>query len=170
VRSNLFIPARIRWLLPATRRLSDFLRREKVDVIISTGPPHTVHLIAARVSKRFSIPWIADFRDPWTGIDYFDKLALTPVARRLHQRLEYKILTQASSVITVSPFLQKMLEGISKRKIHVITNGFDEENFIHTRAAPDERFTIVHMGMLGGARRARWRWTVARFIRSLAIL
>lgn len=159
VRSNLFIPdARIGWLIPATRRLNTFLQQEKIDAIISTGPPHTVHLIASKVSKKFSIPWLADFRDPWTGIDYFDKLALTAAARRLHQRLEYRILTQADSVITVSPFLQKMLEGISHRKVHVITNGFDEENFLHKRPAPDARFTIVHMGMLGGARDHRIFW------------
>ncbi|MBT1688172.1 glycosyltransferase family 4 protein [Dawidia soli] len=159
IRSNLFIPdARIGWLIPAKRRLNTFLRQESVDAIISTGPPHTVHLIAASVSKKFSIPWLADFRDPWTGIDYFDKLALTSAARRLHQRLEYRTLTQADSVITVSPFLQKMLEGISHRKVHVITNGFDEENFIHKRPAPDTRFTIVHMGMLGGARDHRIFW------------
>jgi glycosyltransferase involved in cell wall biosynthesis len=158
-RSNLFIPdARIGWLLPATWRLNAFLRQEKVDAIISTGPPHTVHLIAARVSQKFSIPWLADFRDPWTGIDYFEKLALTFAARRLHQRLEYRILTQASSVVTVSPFLQRMLEGISNRKVHVITNGFDEENFLHKGSATDTRFTIVHMGMLGGARDHRIFW------------
>jgi glycosyltransferase involved in cell wall biosynthesis len=159
VRSNLFIPdARIGWFIPATRRLNAFLRQEKVDAIISTGPPHTVHLIASKVSKKFSIPWIADFRDPWTGIDYFDKLALTAAARRLHRRLEYRTLTQADSVITVSPFLQKMLEEISHRKVHVITNGFDEENFLHERPAADARFTIVHMGMLGGARDHRIFW------------
>jgi glycosyltransferase involved in cell wall biosynthesis len=159
VRSNFFIPdARVGWLFPATRRLRAFLQHNKVDAIISTGPPHTVHLIAAQISKQFSIPWLADFRDLWTDIDYFDKLTLTPMARRLHQRLERRILTQAHGVITVSPLMQKMLEGICHRKVHLITNGFDEENFSYARPATDAQFTIVHMGMLGGARDHRIFW------------
>jgi glycosyltransferase involved in cell wall biosynthesis len=153
IRSNFFIPdARVFWLIPAVKRLRRLLRTEPFDVIISTGPPHTAHLIAARISKQYNIPWLADFRDPWTGIDYFEKLSLTPAAYKLHQRLERAVLTSAHTVVTVSPAFRKNLENASGRAIRVITNGFDEENFLQADTPVDTRFTIVHMGMFGGAR------------------
>jgi len=153
IRSNFFIPdARVFWVIPAVKRLRRFLRTAHIDAIISTGPPHTAHLIATRIHKQYDIPWLADFRDPWTGIDYFEKLSLTPPALRLHQRLERSVLTTADTVITVSPFFRKNLEGISGKNIHVITNGFDEENFLLADTPLDTKFTIVHMGMYSGAR------------------
>ena len=63
-------------------------------------PSHSMHLIAKTMSEEFNIPWIADFRDPWTGIEYFEKLPLLPFARRVHQKLEQKILTSCNQVIT----------------------------------------------------------------------
>jgi hypothetical protein len=159
VRSNLFIPdARVLWILPSIIKLYPFLRRNKVDAIISTGPPHTVHIIAKRLSKLFGIPWLADFRDPWTKIDYFEKLDLSPLARKIHQRLEHRVLTTADCVVTVSPFLAGELEKLSSRKVHVLTNGFDEDNFPKMPSMLDRKFTIVHMGMLGEARNHAIFW------------
>jgi hypothetical protein len=159
IRSNLFIPdARVLWILPAIIKLYPFLRGNKIDAIISTGPPHTVHIIAKRLSKMFGVPWLADFRDPWTKIDYFEKLDLSPLARRIHQRLEHRVLTTADCVVTVSPFLAGELEKLSNRKVHVLTNGFDEENFPAILSIPDKQFTVVHMGMLGEARNHAIFW------------
>src|SRR5690606_2341994 len=86
IRGNFFIPdARMFWIKPSANFIIDYLKQHKVDAIVSTGPPHSCHLIALNVKKKTNIPWIADFRDPWTGIDYFDNLMLTPIAKWLHR-------------------------------------------------------------------------------------
>jgi glycosyltransferase involved in cell wall biosynthesis len=159
IRSNFFIPdARILWTIPSLFKLSKFLKTGAVDVIISTGPPHTAHVIAHRLSKKFNIPWLADFRDAWTKIDYFEKLKLSSIARKIHQKWERKILTAADCVVTVSPYHANELSKIAKRQVNVITNGFDEDHFSNSPQAHDEKFTIVHTGMLSESRNHAIFW------------
>jgi glycosyltransferase involved in cell wall biosynthesis len=153
IRSNIFIPdARILWAIPSFFKLSAFLQKEKVHAIISTGPPHTAHIIGRLISRRFNIPWLVDFRDPWTKIDYFDKLNLSNISRGIHERLERNILRSADCVVTVSPYHANELSKISNSKVNVITNGFDEEDFSTLFNADDKRFSIVHTGMLSESR------------------
>lgn len=158
IRSNFFIPdARILWTIPSLLKLNKFLKAEKIDAIISTGPPHTAHVIAHRLSRKFNIPWLADFRDAWTKIDYFEKLNLSRVARMIHEKWERKILTAADCIVTVSPYHANELHKISKREVHVITNGFDEP-FPSLPQAYDEKFTVVHTGMLSESRNHAIFW------------
>lgn len=153
IRSNFFIPdARVFWAIPSIIELRKFFRTTKVDAIVSTGPPHTAHIIANNLSRKFNIPWLADFRDGWTKNDYFEKLNLSYIARKIHERWEYRVLTAANCVVTVSPYHANELKKIAKRSVHVITNGFDEDDFPSTPTVVDEKFTIVHTGMLSGAR------------------
>ena len=103
IRGNFFIPdARKYWVKRSVKRLSSFLRENHVDAIISNGTPHSCHLIGMKLKRKFNIPWLADFRDPWTKVDYFDDLKLTSLARRKHYRLEYNVLENADVVTTVS--------------------------------------------------------------------
>ena len=103
IRSNFFIPdSRVLSVFSSKRMLRKRLRKNDIDLIISTGPPHSMHLIAKTMSEKFNIPWIADFRDPWTGIEYFEKLPLLSFARKAHQRLEQKVLRSCDQLITVS--------------------------------------------------------------------
>jgi glycosyltransferase involved in cell wall biosynthesis len=100
-----------------------------VDAIISTGPPHSVHLIARKLRKKFNMPWLADFRDPWSEIDYLERFRLTKPAWWLQKKLEKKVLYEADEVVTVSPSWADDLERIGNRKVRVITNGFDRADF-----------------------------------------
>ena len=94
IRGNLFIPdARCGWVKPSVKYLKEYLKEHPVDAIISTGPPHSMHLIAMKLKEELGIPWIADFRDPWTEIDYYNDLHLTRCADRKHHRLEREVLT-----------------------------------------------------------------------------
>ncbi|MFZ2431302.1 MAG: glycosyl transferase family 1, partial [Lutibacter sp.] len=78
IRANYFIPdARKYWVKPSTAYLRKYLKSNKIDVVITTGPPHSMHLIGLNLKKELNIKWIADFRDPWTEIDYFQQLPLT---------------------------------------------------------------------------------------------
>ena len=99
LRGNLFIPdARCWWIKPSVHYLKNYLKEHPVDAIISTGPPHSMHLIAKALHKKFNIPWIADFRDPWTDIDFYTDLKLTRYADRKHHRLEKVALDGALEV------------------------------------------------------------------------
>ncbi|MBQ3521911.1 MAG: glycosyl transferase family 1, partial [Bacteroidales bacterium] len=96
IRGNLFIPdPRILWVAPSVRFLKKYLKENPVDAIVSTGPPHSMHLIAKKLSKSTDIPWLADFRDPWTGIFYFKHLGLSKFAYRRHRKLEQSVLNNA---------------------------------------------------------------------------
>ena len=93
IRGNFFIPdARKFWIKPSVKTLSNFLIKHPVDIIISSGPPHSSHLIAKKLKSKFNIPWVSDFRDPWTNIDYYKELKLTKWADQKHKVLEKDVL------------------------------------------------------------------------------
>jgi glycosyltransferase involved in cell wall biosynthesis len=126
IRGNVFIPdARKFWIRPSIDFLVDYLRDHPVDAIISTGPPHSMHLIARGVKRKTGIPWIADFRDPWTNIDFYNELQLSGWADRKHHRLEKSVVTEADRVVVVGNVMREEFEVISGRKVDVITNGYD---------------------------------------------
>ena len=159
LRSNFFIPdARMWWIQPSVKYLTNYLEKNPVEAIISTGPPHSLHIIGKEVSKTLNIPWLADFRDPWTNIDYFKELSLLPFAKEKHEKLEREVLTEATRVVTVSPTWAKELAEIGSREVDVITNGFDEQDFAQTEIRLDEKFTIVHPGMFSRARNHESFW------------
>ena len=149
VRGNLFIPdPRFLWIAPSARFLKRYLREHPVDAIISTGPPHSMHLIAKRVSKATGIRWVADFRDPWTQIFYFKHLHLGKFAESKHENLEQKVLDSCNRVVVVSPQMQRDFRRMTTTRVELVTNGFDESDFM-TPAAPLEPgyFYIVHTGL-----------------------
>ncbi|HMC96635.1 MAG TPA: glycosyltransferase, partial [Flavobacteriales bacterium] len=149
IRGNFFVPdARRFWIRPSVRYLTDHLRSSPVDVIISSGPPHSLHLIAHALHKRTSIPWIADFRDPWTTMDYYRELHLTRWADRRHHRLEERVVKEASAVVVVGPVMKKEFEDKYGRHVDVITNGFDTTEAALGAVALDPKFTLVHVGGL----------------------
>lgn len=159
IRSNFFIPdARMWWIKPSITYLKDYLAKDPVDAIISTGPPHSLHMIAKELKAELGIPWLADFRDPWTNIDYFKELTLLPSAKEKHERLEKEVLTQADRVVTVSPTWAKELEALGNGKVNTITNGYDTSDFGSSPTKLDTKFTIVHPGMFSKARNHEVFW------------
>ncbi|HPF91315.1 MAG TPA: glycosyltransferase [Flavobacteriales bacterium] len=159
VRSNFFIPdARVWWVKPSVRYLKAYLRDHPVDAIISTGPPHSMHLIAMALKKSTGLPWIADFRDPWTGIDFYGQLSLTKWADRRHHRLEREVLTTADRVVTVSWSWAKDLEVLGAKEVEVITNGFDRDDVPKEPVPVDERFSLVHVGSMSATRDLPGLW------------
>ena len=159
VRSNFFIPdARVWWVKPSVRYLKAYLRDHPVDAIISTGPPHSMHLIAMALKKATGLPWVADFRDPWTGIDFYGQLSLTKWADRRHHRLEREVLTTADRVVTVSWSWAKDLEVLGAKEVEVITNGFDRDDVPKDPLPLDERFSLVHVGSMSATRDLPGLW------------
>lgn len=160
IRGNMFIPdPRISWLRPSVRFLKKYLREHPVDVIVSTGPPHSMHLIAREVSKATGIPWVADFRDPWTRMFYFKHLALSDWARKKHEKLEKMVLDDASAVVAVSPLVQEEFKTMTGNRIELVTNGYDPEDFGQV-VEPDGYFNIVHTGLFASDGNPETLWKV----------
>jgi glycosyltransferase involved in cell wall biosynthesis len=116
-------------------------------------------VIGLGLKKITKKPWIADFRDPWTQIDYWEDLKLTKWADRMHRKLEKEVLIHADKVVCVSPQWGEGLARIGNRKIDYISNGFDDED-LHTdiKVDLDKKFTIVHIGMMGKSRNHSIFW------------
>lgn len=148
-RANLFIPdPRISWVRPSVKYLVKYLEEHPVDVIVTTGPPQSMHLIGRGVKRATGIRWIADFRDPWTRMFYFKHLGLSSWAERRHLRLEKSVLDECDAIISVTPLVQKDFQQMSETPVHMITNGFDESDFpIEAQYSPGDKFTIVHTGL-----------------------
>lgn len=162
IRGNFLIPDPRRfWIKPSVRFLSDYLKENPVDAIITTGPPHSMHLIGMGLKKNFpSLPWVADFRDPWTNIDFYKDLNLTWFADKIHHRLEKEVLQKADTVLVVSRGMKEEFAQIKPKKLQVITNGYDESDVQVGTLALDGRFSISHIGTLNAARNPRIVWKV----------
>ncbi|MBK5284324.1 MAG: glycosyltransferase [Bacteroidia bacterium] len=148
IRGNFFVPdARKFWIRPSVKFLSKYLLENKVDAIISTGTPHSMHLIGLGLKEKFNLPWIADFRDPWTNIDFYDKLLLTKAADAKHKKLEKKVLQNADRVSIVSWHWAEDLKKIFPRHVDVVTNGYDEDDFNTVpEALLSKQFSVYHIG------------------------
>ena len=152
IRGNFFIPdARFLWIKPAAGFLIKKLQSNPVDAIISTGPPHSVHLIAQRINSDLGFPWIVDYRDPWTQIDYFNDLKLTFFAKWIHTRLEKKVLNQCDHIITVGRSMASDLNQLTTTPKTVITNGYDTTDFVQ-KDIHSEIFTISYLGVMNESR------------------
>lgn len=166
IRGNLFIPdARKFWIRPAVSHLLPLLKAEPVDAIVSTGPPHTTHLIARKLHDATGIPWLADFRDPWTQIDFYRELKLSDYADRKHHRLEKEVLKSATAVTVVSPSMADNFSLLHQRSYEVITNGYDPAD-LHpdVPVTRDKRFSIAHIGTLVGSRNPHTLWKALTFL------
>lgn len=161
VRGNLFIPdARVFWIKPSVRFLNGHLKQHpEIDTIISTGPPHSMHLIAQKLKKKHpQLQWVADFRDPWTEIDFYQDLLPGKWADKRHKKLERSVLQEAVKVVTISESGAADLERIGNRKVEVITNGFIFPEFDAKAVDLDEKFTIAHYGSMPFARNPQVVW------------
>lgn len=164
IRANFFVPdARMGWVSYAVKQAEEILKNEKVDAIITTGPPHSTHLIGLELKEKFGVKWIADFRDPWTGIFYNNILPRTASTKQKDKALETKVLETADLVTVISPGMKKEFESRAK-KIEVVMNGFDEEDF--TNAGRNaEVFTIRYVGNLMASQNVEIFWKAIRELR-----
>lgn len=160
IRGNLFIPdPRVTWVRPSVRFLKKYLEKHPVDVIVSTGPPQSMHLIARSLSRKTGIPWVADFRDPWTKMFYFKHLCLCGWAERRHHRLEQQVLDDATVAVAVSPLVQEDFQTMTDTPVKLITNGFDEDDFSQI-VEPDGYFNITHTGLFAADGNPEVIWKV----------
>ena len=159
VRGNFFIPdARKGWVKPSVAFLSDYILKEQIETIITTGPPHSLHLIGMRLKERLGVKWIADFRDPWTSIGYHKQLKLTKASSLRHKALEKQVLTGCDQIIVTSQTTKNEFQNITGKPIEVITNGYDVEPI--PEVALDVKFSISHIGSMLSKRNPEVLWRV----------
>ena len=151
IRGNCFVPdPRISWVRPSVRFLKKYLAEHPVDAVVTTGPPHSVHLIGLGLKRALGLHWIADFRDPWTEMFYYKHLGLGPAADRRHHRLEQSVLDEADTVVSVSPPVAADFQAKTKTPVVLITNGFDEDDFgegVDGGDLPQGKYRLVHTGL-----------------------
>ena len=159
IRGNFFIPdARVGWVKPSVSFLLDYIKKENIDTIITTGPPHSVHLIGLQLKQKLGVKWLADFRDPWTTIGYHKQLKLSSASKAKHKSLEKQVLTQADQIIVTSSVTKAEFQNISEQPIEVITNGYDQETAVEYDM--DTKFTLSHIGSLLSKRNPDVLWRV----------
>lgn len=148
IRGNFFIPdPKIFWVNSSVKFLHQYLKENKVDVVISTGPPHSMHLIAQKLKQKTNIKWIADFRDPWSNLYYNEEFKQLSFAKKKNEKLENSVFKNADCILTVSNSLKKEFDQKATR-VEVITNGFDDEVVTNTLITLDEKFSISYIGLL----------------------
>jgi glycosyltransferase involved in cell wall biosynthesis len=159
LRGNLFIPdARVAWVKPSVVFLEKYIQNNDIYVIITTGPPHSLHLIGLSLKEKLNIKWLSDFRDPWTTIHYHNSLRLSKSSEKKHKQLEREVLQKADAIVVTSPSTKTEFEKLTKKPITVITNGFERYEDIKTQL--DEKFSLVHIGSLLPERNPVLLWKV----------
>jgi len=150
IRGNFFIPdARCLWIGPSVRYLKKYLRSNPVDAIFTDGPPHTNTYIGYKLSKEMGIPWLSDYQDPWTQVDYYQDLLIGRRADSIHHKMERECFEQASKITIASPTWKKDLESIGAKNVDVIYYGYDETDFTLLKKEIAKKLVIAHIGLLG---------------------
>jgi glycosyltransferase involved in cell wall biosynthesis len=165
IRLNLFIPdAKIGWIPFAVKAGKKIIKREKPDLIFSSSPPPTVHLIARKLAKWSKLKWVADFRDPWTEIYHLDGLTSQEYSRKRNLKLEIKTLLNLHGLTTVSEGVANLLltkvKGLLKYKI--IPNGYDENDLTKPELSSNKYFTIAYAGNINMKQNPSLFWKVLK--------
>jgi len=160
IRGNFFIPdARKFWVKPSVKFLGNYLKENQIDVLITTGPPHSMHLIGLELKRKYSdLKWIADFRDPWTQISYHSELKLTKNSEKKHKELEEAVIKTADCVLATSFIDAENYRKIGAPEAEVITNGFESDDFEIKKKIQNQKFRISYSGNLESARNPVELW------------
>ncbi|GAA5085335.1 glycosyltransferase family 4 protein [Chryseobacterium ginsengisoli] len=162
VRGNFFIPdARVFWVKPSVKFLEQYLKENKIDVVVTSGPPHSLHLIGLNLKKKLpNLKWIADFRDPWTEISYYKHLKLTKSSDRKHRQMESDVFKNADITLATSYTDAENFRKNGANSV-CITNGFDETDASQAlKSLSSQTFTLSYIGVLEQLRNPENLWKV----------
>jgi glycosyltransferase involved in cell wall biosynthesis len=159
VRGNVFIPdPKIYWVKPSVKVLLKKIFEEDIHHIITTGPPHSMHLIGLGLKKAMpNLKWIADFRDPWSELDLLNEFQLNNSSMKKHKDLEREVLQIADVTLTVSETWVKDLKRLGGNRVELITNGYDADDF-ELKPKTNDKFIIGHYGLLNHLRNPKYLW------------
>ena len=149
VKYNMIPDTRYPWYFSTHQKAAEIIRAEKIDLIFSSSPPQTNHMIAHKAARKTGIPWVADFRDPWTDVFWLlDRSKRLKFIHRRDQKIEKRTIEGMDGIVTVGPSLVEILQRKTTKKIHQITNGYDEKYFVKEDVIPRDKFRITYAGSL----------------------
>ena len=164
LRGNFLVPdPRVFWVKPASEYLASILETNEIKHVITTGPPHSMHLIGKRLKlKNPSLTWVADFRDPWTGWDILSKMNISRPVWKRHRKMEQAVLKIADSVLATGPMAAGEFKQLGARRTHWITNGYDQADIPEDSEGTSVKgkFIVSHIGMLSKDRNPQMLWKV----------
>ncbi|HAQ20156.1 MAG TPA: hypothetical protein DCR40_13140 [Prolixibacteraceae bacterium] len=169
LRGNFLLPdPRKGWNKYALKKAAELIREFNIHTVVTTSPPHSTQLIGLKLKQKFNIRWIADLRDPWTDIYYYDQFKHTALARKIDQNYERKVVENADLLIMVSEdvkriFVEKSMLPIADKTV-VIPNGFDEDDFRINNLQADTRKIITYTGTISEA------YDVEGFLNALSLI
>jgi glycosyltransferase involved in cell wall biosynthesis len=145
------------WSATAVPAAIRIVRRDRIDAIMTTSPPHSAHLIGAAVAAATGKPWVADFRDSWLANPHRRYEGPVRAKRSLERRMAITVVRRADALVAVTDAIAGELEQLGPRcgRPQVIANGVDFEDFDALGHTPNERFTLVHAGSFFGHRTPR---------------
>lgn len=147
IRLNFVIPdLRKLWNRYAYKAAKTQLQKGSYDLLVSTGPPHSTHLMAAKLAKKFSVKWLADFRDPWSQMGYLKSAGRLAITEFFDKKFEAKVLRQSDIITAVSQKIKADFNNL--KKIKLLRNGFDEDDFADIHHENSEKFHISYFGTL----------------------
>lgn len=152
IRSNFFIPdARALWIAPSVNFLIKYLETHHIDAIFSDGPPHTNTRIASLIKQKTGIPWLSDYQDPWSQVDYFKALKLTPWGLKKHLKQEQDAFKNSDKITIVSPTWKKDIEEIGAQNVDVVYWGYDPDDYTEVKIDHEisKKFSMIHAGVMG---------------------
>ncbi|MTI31131.1 glycosyltransferase family 4 protein [Xanthovirga aplysinae] len=165
IRGNFLLPdPRVFWVKPSIKYLLDIVDKNQIDAVITTGPPHSMHLIGLGLKKTKGLKWLADFRDPWSEWDLLPKLKTTTLAHSIHRKLEQKVLKKADCILTVGPRLAEGFTALGAKKVEVLYNGVDPEDYegLTVSKPTPTKFIISHIGLMNDTRNPSALWKALR--------
>lgn len=154
IRINLFVPdAKIGWKYYAVRKAEEIIKKENIDLLFSTSPPHTVALIAKKIARKSKLKWIADFRDPWLEIVYYQSVKRNVLTKIIDSKLEKGVLNAADVIVTITNDMVKLFKTkVGEKNYQIIPNGFDESDFQEIQNKNKEYFQIAYTGVITKSR------------------
>lgn len=159
LRANLLVPdPRVFWVNKSVKLLTDLIKKENIDLMITTSPPHSMQVIGEKIKRKTGVKWIADFRDPWSFWDVLDSLGVSGIIRQRHKNLERKVFQNSDKVFCISERLKEEFLKLYDMpdKIEVVYNGVvvNDEMLKDIQAEPPKEsvFNIGYFGMLQGTR------------------
>ena len=157
IRGNFFIPdMKIFWKRNSVNFLKNYLSENNIETIITTGPPHSIHLIGLELKRKLNINWISDFRDPWVNLNYLNRFHLLPFVKEYHKKLRDKVINNSDAVIVTSKRLKDLYSEINS-SIFQVTNGYDYNKPV---IKLDKKFSISHVGSLYNERNPEFLWDI----------
>ncbi|MCD4820141.1 MAG: hypothetical protein K8S23_15770 [Candidatus Cloacimonetes bacterium] len=147
VRINLIIPdVRKIWIKQAYKAAKFEIMTDNFDFVITTGPPHSVHLVGLKLKNEFKINWVTDFRDPWSEIAYYNNVKRWKITKLADKFYEKKVVTKCDIMLEAAP---DILAGFKKKKnVFTLMNAFDSADFVNVKKRKSDKFIISHFGQL----------------------